>query len=359
MRWNADYRTATDTGETDSTAIAPVNDGEPANQTILRRPPENLRGRTEAVRQFIADQLVLRDFDRNTILWGGGDITFTGANPTYTGTISITSNLYLGSAATPGNNASAPYIVSSPSSLTIGTPANNELVFTSVKKAYQGSDPLLAKVNDISVEIVSGGSPSIVVNGGGGILNNIYITITGTTTCTDVINLVTGDPGASALVTVALGAGSTGTNLAPLWSVTEWAGDYTLRFLQGGVPGIVHEITDVVLSAFFGTVANQLQAGDSLAIQYDKLFDTAGLGGRFQSTAENGMIGIPTGSLFNTRREPEKIPNCIPICKCLDDDTLLFLDGSLITRGSTSRLGAGEDTRLRTPLGWSRINTGT
>ena len=61
-----DYKYITGTGDvkdmgerTDEEAIQPYNDGEPANETIFRRPNENLRYRTEIARDEVEIQKYL------------------------------------------------------------------------------------------------------------------------------------------------------------------------------------------------------------------------------------------------------------------------------------------------------------
>jgi len=344
------FRTNSDTGLPDDAAsIIPIDDGEPVIQTTLRRPPENLRTRSDVLRETVRNNLLLADFDRNgAALFGGGTITFNGASPTYSyppgGTFTIDADLYLAPFATPGDDgAIAPYVGSTLASLEVDDGVVTEtLIFTSKYKQWQttGADPNIGKeANSISVEIQDTGSLSVVVNGATGEKNSIVIGIDyGTTTCQQVINEVNNDADAKLLVVASLGTGTI-TEPSPKFGPAEWGTDYTVRFLSGGAPGLSHKITAANLASFMGAHAeNPVKKGDTIAISYDKLIELSTDAGRFQSTAENANTEIPAGSLFNTRREPAKIPGCLPICKCIDDETLIFVNGAHIVRGTPATL---------------------
>jgi len=60
-----DFTTANDSGYNTNDSIQPVADGEFANQTVFRRPSENLRVRTEKLRKYFQEaELVSRFYDR-------------------------------------------------------------------------------------------------------------------------------------------------------------------------------------------------------------------------------------------------------------------------------------------------------
>lgn len=377
MRTALDFRTSNgDTNYPDSDSVLPVTDGEAASQAILRRPTENVRNRSEVLRDYLQEHMLLQEMTPRLYqgyVFAMPCISFGGAYPSGSGSFSTTTDLVISNLATPGGDPSLyPYVRSTKATLNIGTPSSNELVFTSVKKQYESSAFPAADPNEIAVEIVAGSSLTVTTKGASGDLNHIYVTIiSGTTTCQDVINAITASSPANTLVVVTLGAGSTGTNPAPLWGAAQWGGDYTRRFLKGGFPGTVHTISPTVLSTFFAaSVDNLLQAGDSLCVWYDKSVDKSGTGGRLQSTYENSNYALSAGSLFNSRREPWKLPNSIPICKCVSgmpsNGVLLFADGSYIQENVPASLGADSfyllniwrGTVYATGWGWVRINSG-
>lgn len=347
MRHIVNYRSANDTGFDDEDAIQPVSDGEAANQTIYRRPTENLRVRTEVLRELVREHIVLADYNRGGIaIWGGGDITFNGAYAGGSeGVISFAETIYLAPFATAGGGASAPYIVSTKASLTIGTASTNQMTFESVKKQWEGSTFPEADANAISVEIVHTGAASITVTvtGATGEENNIKAEIDfGTHTCQELKDALDAVSDVTDLITTTIvdSAGAT----APKWDETDWADDYSERFLKGGSAGAAHELPASIFATFFATDDNKLRKGDTLAVAYDKNIDKTSTGGRFQSTAANANTVLTAGQLFNTRREPERIANSIPICKCIDDDYILFVNGAQIKNGVPATLSVDSDT---------------
>lgn len=369
MRHIVDFRNTSDTGEIDAAAIIPYNDGEAANQTTFRRPVENIRTRTEVLRKLVRSHVLMRDVDRNgPALFGGGTITFNGTVAGGgDGKFTTTASLFVVPMVTPGDGVgtTAPYVASSKASLAVGTLGSNQVIIESVQKQFEGSDLAKSDVNRLSVEILNDTADTIALEGAAGDVNNIKITIrSGTTTAQELIDLINTDVTVTQYVTASLEATSTGTNVAALWGPTEWAGDYSLRFLKGGHPGIVHEIPFGNISSFFSASAeNCLQKGDTLAISYDDIIDEGGTGGVLQSTPENGNTIMGPGSLFNTRREPEKCANAIPICKCIDDDNIVFIDGSYITKGAAATLyfdsGSVKNSALLgaiTTPGWTRMH---
>jgi hypothetical protein len=366
MLHEINYRTGTDSGYTNPASIDPIADGEPANQTNLRRPTENNRNRTQVLRDVVRQHVMLHDYDRAQGMYGGGTITFNGASVTYDGKFTITGHLYVGPLNTPGDESSFPYVGSTKASLSVpSSGAADEIIFTSVQKQYEGSSFPDADANHLSVEIVHTGSLSVQMEEAPD-EHHLYITInSGTTTCTDVISAVTGLAGP---ITAVAGPNNTtpGSTSAPLWGPTEWLSDYSNRFLRGGAPGVIHKIPTTALATFFGTAANVLKKGDTLAIWYDSIVEEGGgTGGRLQSTPENTNIELTAGSLFNTRVAPEKIPGCIPVCKCIDEDKLLFANGKQIIRGfpatfdyDSQQLYYGEDSLLKAQT-WDRMDSGT
>ena len=338
MKHIIDFRNTSDTGEIDSDAVVPYNNGEAANQTVLRRPIENTRTRTEILRKAVREDTIMRDVDRNDpCVWGGGTITFNGTVAGGgDGKFTITSSVFVVPMLTAGDGvgATAPYIASTKASLTVGTLGDNQVIIESVKKQFEGSNLAKADANRLSVEILNDTSETIALEGATGDVNNIKITIiSGTTTAQGLIDLINNDATVNQYVSASLEATSTGTNAADLWGPTQWGSDYTQRFLTGGVSGVVHEVPLGSISSFFAAHAeNPLQKGDTLAIYYNTIIDDSGTGGVLQSNVENSNTSIGAGSLFNTRREPEKCANAIPLCKCIDDDTLLFVSGAYIKK---------------------------
>jgi hypothetical protein len=360
-----DFRNSSDTGEPESAAIQPITDGEPAGQGAFRRPTENVRTRSDTLRQVVRQHVILQDF-QESLLQGGGTITF---NRTVAGggdgKFTITADLEIRPFATPGADAS-PYAASTKASLLVGS--GDVIKFQSRAEQWHrlGSPypDIAAEADMVSVEIVDTGTLSVSVTGASEQQNNVYVTIHyGVTTCQQVIDAVNANTSANKLVVASLASGS-GSNPAPKFSTAEWS-DGSARFLEGGAPGLLHTISATALTTFFATsAANCLAKGDTLAVWYADLVKLSGTGGRLQSTPENSSYQIPAGSLFNTRREPDKIPDCLPICKCVDNNTLVFIDGSRIIYGTPATLwwdsvhliNTGSSSVPIVTTGWTRLN---
>jgi hypothetical protein len=282
---------------------------------------------------------------------GGGDGKLVLAQP-----------LHVYPFATPGDASGAlPYVASTVAFQTVGTLGSNQIWFTSQQKQFEGTDLELSDANEISLEITHTGALSISVSGPTGQTRNILVTIdSGTTTCTQVINLINGDPTASALILATLEPTSTGTNPCDVWDNSVWAGDYAQRFLVGGAPGTVHTIEPIPLADFFGAHAdNPMKAGDMIGIWYDQRISPDGtVAGRLGSTPENSNTVLNAGQLFNSRRESHKIPNCIPLFKCIDDNTVIAADGTRFVKGDSGTFGGAEGSALATPLGWTILQNG-
>jgi hypothetical protein len=361
-----DFRVGSDTGYPEAASIAPIMDGESVNEITLQRSDEGLRTRTESLRNILHLGNMWMQYAQSQAVFEGGTLAFTGAAPTDPGTITISSDLYITPFTTGGGSGSVPYLASTAASLTIGA-SGTQLIFTSVQKQYEGSTFPAADPNNASIEMVDDPAQTtctVSVEGATGQKAHVLIKLkSGTCTCLDVINGVAGLPAAAALVTVVLGAGTTNGDNAPLWGQAEWGTDYGLRFLNHGNPAVVHKITAANLASFFSASAsNLLQAGDTIAISYNGLVDETSTGGRFQSTPENGNTEIPHGSIFNTRREPNKVPDCVPIAKCINATTVMFADGTLIQKGVEGRLGAGAFTQyagVGDVAAWTHLKTGT
>lgn len=305
----------------------------------LGRAPENLRQRTEALRKASNDTLFLRDADRAFALGGPGLVTWGGSLTTLgTGVLSLSDVLFLLPMLTPGSPQVSPV---PPVASMFGTiklqkvgPAAG-LVVTSRRRSYEDGD-------QISIEVVSGGSfsvafldfPSSLITAPA---RTIRVTaVTGVTTLLNVINALnalTADNPATQLVTAALDSGAAN-------------GDFILstqakQFMSGNYDGEGHVITPAALATFFTTGANKLDEGDTLCVQYASLVaaptDSDPIGGRRQSIPENSNTSLPAGSFFNSRVNPERLINALPVCKVVNN-RLVFLNGNSLPVGASMAL---------------------
>ena len=156
-----------DTGEGDAASIQPVSNGESGDQTVFRRPDENLRSRTEVIRSALQNLNYLSDADRKNVLSGGGVVTWGG--PTDLGGTGLFTT-------------TAPIVVRPFLASATGTPAEvtlNGIKFVTNLTVVGGVNPPRAYsgANTISIQINNqAGAPiSLVVTGTPA--NNVVITL--------------------------------------------------------------------------------------------------------------------------------------------------------------------------------------
>lgn len=336
-----------DTGEAeDAESILPLLDGQDLDESNIGRGPENLRQRTEVLRDALFDSMYLQDADRSglclsgpgTVAWGGST---TAAG---TGVVTLSDNLYLLPFLTPGNAQTPPVppVASQLGSLTLQrvgvTPGI--VVTSALRTYYQG--------NEITVTVVPGSVYGIVLVDG---FRSIIITATASTMLSTVITdlnaLQTTIPSTTTIVTAVLAGGAAGTDLLLQTQAKQ--------FVSGNVDAEAHTLTPAAFASFFATVGNRLAEGDTLCVAYAaNTFlpsDPTPLGGRRQSIPENTNTSIPVGSLFNSRVAPASLVNALPICKVINN-RLIFIDGSSLVAGASGiTLGGGVDPATATSLG--------
>ena len=321
--------TNNDTGENSAASVQPIQNGENTIDTVLNRPSESLRQRSEALRNVVGDSLYLHDADRAFVAFCLGGVTWPGSTTNAASGIPVLTNtLYLVPMLTPGAvQVSAPPVASAFGALHLkrSSDSQNSVSVTSRRRSYAAGD-------QINVTVTSGGSFSCVLDVENGLRRTIKIVATGTTTLGAVVTALNGlippAPDNTQLVTAALEGGAS-------------SGDFILtpqamQYVTGNYDGEAHQVTVSALSSFFSSNPTQaLAEGDTLCVRYDMVVDPASTGGRRQSLVENSNTSIPAGSLFNSRVHPEFLTNAIPICKVLNN-RLVFGTGVEIPAGSTA-----------------------
>lgn len=316
-----------ETGYGDADSIQPIEDGEGINGTVLNRPAQNLRLRSETIRGLLEDVLYLADVDRSFILAGPGGVTWPGSTTAAaSGIFVLTDTLFLVPALTKGaaQTAPVPPVASQfgTLSLTRDSDSTDAILVTSALRNYQGGD----KVN---ITVITGSVYGCVLVDESTM--SIVITVTGATTLTTVINSLNAllNDNGDNVCTAALEGAAGGANIiespqGPLW-------------IQGNHDAEGHAITPAQIAAFFGVGGNPLAEGDTLCIQYETLIDEslATDGGRRQALPENSNTSVLAASLFNSRLSPERLVNAIPICKVINN-TLCFINGWHIAAGATA-----------------------
>lgn len=310
-----DFAQGTDSGTSDASSILPIANGENVVGTVLTRPSEILRERSETVRGVFDDTLYLRDADRGLLLAGPGTVSWPdpgmGATPN---TFTLSDSLWIVPSLTPGAAGNTPPVASTYGTLVLRSAANTDgvgILVTANRHNYADGNKInITVVADTVFSVVMVDRPT----------NTIVVHATGSTTLTTVITALTNLilPEMPALVGAATVGGASGTDviLAPQGPI----------HIAGNADGEAHLISSMNLATFFSNTGNQLLEGDSLCIEYEMIIDPVSLtkGGRRQSIPENFNTTIPAGSFFNSRVHPEKLVNALPICKVLNSRLVFF-----------------------------------
>ena len=337
---NIDFKNAGDTGyRTDQDAIEKYNDGEQAIQSVLNRPNENLRYRSEVLRSAGEDAKYRNDADMGWIISPGND--FGVVDP---GTLMPLVEFYVdGGVGSEGLFTISDHIVLQP----LGTPAVDvketktysftsgvsptyaaDVLITAELFAYEGANWREVVWEEVPAASVPSNNSQVVVEGSPLFRARIQLSDAGVT----AEDLAFAVVAASAELTAAgLTITLPGTNNnATAITVPGVDAEYRMR---GTREREMHYITTTAINTFFATGA--LADGDTLAVYYEWLEEPSGVGGRRQSTPTTERTGSPPnteiigGQLFNTSVNPGRIPFCIPLCKRVGDD-LIFIDGTLV-----------------------------
>lgn len=316
------YTHGSDTGERDAASVAPINPGEKVKAAIFDRPIDNLRNRSEVLRDEVIDQKYLQDTD---IMWliADGDAV-TGLNPgtdlpmilwdPVTGTFMIGPfpgvSMVLQPIKTPGHDT-----VTGGGEDAVYTFVTDTITITSFLRNYAGGNRREVRwVWDAGIT----GTATAFLSGSPNHILTIHVASDGTTQVTDVDNALLALGASLGAAGFAHGVTGGGDLIAAVPADHSFAKIHERE---------MHRIPQSQFAAFFAT--HSLADGDTLAIAYDVMAEPSpGIGGRRQACPTNGNITLTAGSLFITTQEPEKIPIGIPVCKRIGND-LIFLDGTV------------------------------
>jgi len=323
---------ANDSNENNAASIQPVADGEGVNATVLTRPTENMRKRSEVIRGRMTDSLFLENADRVLLITGPGKVTWPGSTTVAASGIPVISDvLWILPMLTPGfaQTSPVPPVASAYGVLHLKRASDNmdSILVTSQRRSYAAGDQINVTVTAGSVY-----SCTLDTEDTGALRRTIKIVATGATTLGTVIASLNGltppAPDNTQLVTAALEGGALSGDLI----LTTQA----RQFVSGNYDGEGHTITPANLASFFsGAPTEVLAEGDTLCVAYADLFDTGSNGGRRQSIPENSNTTIPAASFFNSRVHPERLYNALPVCKVVNGN-LVFGTGVEIPAGATA-----------------------
>lgn len=372
------FKDGGDVGDNTSASVQPINNAEYLVQDNINRSIENIRKRIEKIRGAIQDLNYYSDYDRNITIRCDWDFTLNEPLPgIYQLTASGAGDLEIFPTLSPGLKSGGrwfggrAFINDLPYFGTFGV---NELTLrchslsTGMRGYADGQDfatepnSVTLGANGIDVDLIAEARP-------GGPLTVIfevselpkrrikikYGTAAPATTLADLITAINTDYTSQGSYGVGFIFKASTTVLAPAL-VTPTPG-LNAR-VQGAYDAEVHKITLGQFNAFFAISDNYMQDGEGLAIGFPLGLVEKGpavpTGGRRQSLVDlpidrngnttNNTSGLINGGLFNTGREPEKIPGAIPIGK-MARDKFTFIDGTILGSGDTTNIG-GNGTLL-------------
>ena len=339
--------TGNDTGEADPEAIAPIKNGEPADQATLARPDEVLRSRTEVLRAEANANKWARDADRGLAMFlsSGGSIAWNGPFGGFDGrlVLSAGASLLIAPMTSPGQSrgdANEGAGTRFPTRFGTASFDNGGLGAWSAqadKFEFEGGFAITITVTD---DPGSGDPPTVEVLGDGSVTNpavqpgqrRIQVTYDSGEghTVQDVVDAINGDVVSGGLVTATATGGAD-----PAYDIAETQ-------LSGSADGVFHEITDAELANFFASGSGApLRSGDTLAIWYDEVQQ------RRESVEENSNKHlVPSASLVNLTTEPDKADNAVIIGRVVGDD-FIFANGAVLpATNSTTVIAGGPATTI-------------
>lgn len=330
-----DFLSSNDTGENKAASVKPIVNGDPVEASVQNRAPENLRLRTEAIRSALGDTLYLRDSDRALLVTGPGKVTWPGSTTAgLSGIPTLSDVIWLLPMLTPGAAQAQPIppVASKYGTLHLkrASDSMNSILVTSMRRSYAAGD-------QINITVTTGSVYSCTLADSDGYQRTIAIVVTGSTTLGTVVsslNALTADSPATQLVSAVLEGGALTSDII--------LGAQARQFVAGNYDGEGHAIVPANLASFFtANPTSALAEGDTLCVQYAMVADTASTGGRRQAIPENSNTAVPSGSFFNSRLNPEKLVNALPICKVVNG-SLVFGTGVEIGQGATATLSSSD-----------------
>ena len=360
-------------------SIKPTTDGERAHQTVFRRPTDNIRQRTEALRDAGEQAKYLMDQTRWVITPGRADgVSMLPLEPMAEIAWNPLSGIFTFSEAVvlqPLNTPDTDKQETVSFSFTDGIPNTANVDFTPIgggdgdaKRAYNGANLIRVKwfaadPGDMGSAVIPG-KVDITVTGDPVHVLNITIADDDTAQMSDLSNALTIVAASITSMGLTYSVGGTMSTYLEYLDITN-----TDFVFTGNFDREVHYIPTTTWSDFFAE-PNALGDGDTLCISWQYYVEPdPGIDGRRQRIPSNITVAEPDhttvlpSQLFITSDEPEKIPFAIPIVKRIGDD-LFWIDGGVSTANANNTypgehgvtvdriVDAPDDIALNITSGW-------
>lgn len=361
------YKSTEDTGSALESAIQPIANGEALSADVLNRPLENLRNRTEVVRQAFDLQELLDRSDRGLTILSAPTTTVTVSVASSKYSFSVNSDLVIGPIVSPAilSGSSAPIVAKlvrvdpsvSPTggafSLTARRP--DGLGGYVARKVAEGAHNIFYRiytepsVNTLAVTVEGALDPNSPDPEVGPVTIAIRAAANGSTTVGALVSALNGHTGIQKLVLATALSSQTESYIAtPVAPIRLYEGEdtYAGQRCVGGVDDELIRIQSSTLSTFFGTDANKLLEGSFLVA--DVATPKARLTSSYPSSVTLRTIHPDATS---DSRNLAKNPGTIPICKVLGGK-VYFLNGRCFEAGTTDYLVGSKkaDGTLRAEL---------
>lgn len=371
-----DYRkTGADSGYNILDSVQPVSNAESADEDVFRRPSENLRNRTEAVRAVVDEALAEISSDRGLALVSNSadaTITWGGPMPSGTGvfTLAVGTDMRVIPLLSP-STGSAKNDIWGRRRLTFG--GTKYFTVRSKLRVSEGGNNIITEIFSVNGTVFGGGTAvNVTIEGSknpsslydplyGPVKVRIQLSKTGgaiQSRWSDVLTGITGNTYSNDWLSAAVTAGEESTLATECTSGFFWESGGAGWSSVSGCDAQGYRVTAAELSAFL--TSHKLYEGDSLFIKFataQARLDQAGnvtVGNSLLKRIHREEGTEPPTTLSDS--DSVNLMHCVPLCH-VDNDNLIFINGTTIPTDGTGTLAP--DNTLRSELASEGDGSGT
>jgi len=371
------FKTGADTGYNNLNSVQPVSNAETADQTVFRRPSENIRNRSEVIRRAVDEALAEMSSDRGLVLVSdSADATITWGGPKPGGTGKFTVAVGTDLRVIPVLNPSAGSAKNDVWGRRLYTWSGTKyFTMRSKLRISEGGNNIKTEIFSVNGETFGGGQAvNVTIEGSqnpssnydplyGPVKVRIQLSKTGgaiQSRWSDVLTGITGNAYSNAWLSAGVTVGEESTLAVECTSGYFWESGGAGWTSVSGCDAQGYRVTASELSTFFGTATNELYEGDTLFLKYatakDRL-DQAGdvtIGATLLKILHRNEGTEPVSPV--SQSDAPNLMHCIPLCH-VDNGNLIFISGTVIPTGGTGTVAP--DTTLRAELADDGDGTGS